>query len=313
MNVPLSEVGELLGEFGVLLEKALGGKFAPAREQLQLVTRLVLAQAYYQVREAECQALFGLTHAEAEASGLEDLLVRLVAVLTRTFEAASGRLLLLDAAPVGKLARPLYVCRGTRDERLIQCETMRGKYACYWSFPIRREALLQLAFAAPNPWLPRQLAMLAAAGARCFEALERTRMQNEVQRLAAEARRVEDQERRRLGRELHDEAGQSLVLLRLQLELMEREAPEELRPRLAQARMTTERTVDELRRTIAALESRGGGAFGATVGAAAVGGAVSQTVGGAGDRPAGAGDRADSAGGPGGDLPGFPGGATKCF
>ncbi|MEO8370000.1 MAG: sensor histidine kinase [Candidatus Solibacter sp.] len=253
LNLPLSEVGEILGEFAGLLEQATGGKFAPAREQLHLVTRLWLAHAYYHVREAECQALFGLTHAEAEAKGLDDLLGRLVGVLTRTFQASSGRLLLLDRAPAGKLARPLYVRHGSRDEQLIQCDSMRGKFACYWSFPIREEALLQLAFGAVNPWLPRQLAMLAAAGARCFEALERARMQGEVQRLAAEARRVEDQERRRLGRELHDEAGQSLVLLRLQLEMMERDAPEALRPRLTQARIITERTVGELRRTIAAL------------------------------------------------------------
>jgi len=253
LNLPLSEVGETLGAFAGLLERQSGGKFAPAREQLHLVTRLWLAQAYYHVREAECQALFGLTHAEAEAKGLDDLLARLVGVLTRTFQASSGRLLLLDAAPAGKLARPLYVRHGTRDEALIQCDSMRGKFACYWSFPIRGEALLQLGFGAVNPWLPRQLAMLAAAGARCFEALERARMQGEVRRLSAEARRAEDQERRRLGRELHDEAGQSLVLLRLQLEMMERDAPEGLRPRLTQARMITERTVDELRRTIAAL------------------------------------------------------------
>jgi signal transduction histidine kinase len=43
------------------------------------------------------------------------------------------------------------------------------------------------------------------------------------------------------------------VLFRLQLELMEGEAPPALRQRLAEARLTTERTVVELRRTIAAL------------------------------------------------------------
>src|SRR5665811_695939 len=106
LNLPLSEVCELLGEFGELLDTALAGAFVPPREQLQLVTRLVLNQAYYQVREAESQAFFGLYHAEAEAVGLEDLLARLVAVLTRTFHARSGRLQLLAAPPAGKLAHP---------------------------------------------------------------------------------------------------------------------------------------------------------------------------------------------------------------
>jgi signal transduction histidine kinase len=255
LNLPLPEVCETLGEFGELLGAALAGSLAPSREQLHLVTRLVLNQAYYQVREAESQAFFGLHHAEAEADGFEDLLARLVAVLTRTFHARSGRLHLLDAPPAGNLAHPLYIRRGGRDERLIACPAMRGAHASYWSFPIRGVALLQLGFGVPYPWLPRELAMLHAAGARCFEAMERVRMQGEVRRLEAEAHRAEEEERRRIGRELHDQAGQSLVLLRLQLEMMEKEAPPVLRQRLAQARLITERTVDELRRSIAALSS----------------------------------------------------------
>jgi two-component system sensor histidine kinase UhpB len=253
LNLPLSEIGEVLGEFGATLDLALTGAFAPAREQLQLVTRLTLNQAYFQVRELESQAFFGLYHAEAEAVGLEDLLERLVNVLTRTFRARSGRLQLLTAAPAGKLRRPLYIQQGTRDEHLIACPSMRGAHASYWSFPIQKVALLQLGFDVPYPWLPRELSMLHAAGARCFEAMERLRMQAEVRRLEAETRRAEEAERRRIGRDLHDEAGQSLVLLRLQLEMMEKDAPEALRPRLAQARLIAERTVDELRRTIAAL------------------------------------------------------------
>ncbi len=253
LNLPLLEVMGALGEFDTMLDGELAGGHAPSREQLQLVTRLVLHQAYYEVREAESQAFFGIYHSETQAISLEDLLERLVRVLTRTFRARSGRLQLLDAPPAGKLARPLYIRHGSCDEELIACPDMRGVHASYWSFPIRNVAILQLGFSEHYPWLPRELAMLHAAAARCFEAIERVRLQGEMRRLEAEARRAEEEERRRLGRDLHDETGQSLVLLRLRLEMMERDAPDTLRQPLAEARLITERTVAELRRTIAAL------------------------------------------------------------
>ncbi len=77
--------------------------------------------------------------------------------------------------------------------------------------------------------------------------------EEEVRRLQTLARHAEEQERRRIGRELHDEAGQSLLLLRLQLEMLEREAPARIRSGLGEARATVERIVTELRRIVAAL------------------------------------------------------------
>ena len=253
LNVPPSAVDEVLREFGGLLDPVLAGQFEPAREQLHLATILILNDAFYQVREAESQAFFGLYHAETEATDLEDLLRRVVLILAPAFQASAGRLFPLDRPASGKLARPLYIERGQPDERLIADPEMRGRYASYWSYPVRGAALVQFGFRVRYPWLPRELALLVAAGERCHEALERARMEREIRRLEAEARCTEEEERRRIGRELHDEAGQSMLLLRLQLEMIERDAPPPLRPRLAETRAIAERTVEELRRLIAAL------------------------------------------------------------
>src|ERR1019366_1208552 len=95
LNVPPAAVNEVLREFGGLLDAVLAGRFEPAREQLQLATVLILNDAFYQVREAECQAFFGLYHAETEAAGLEDMLRRIVRILTPAFHASAGRLFLL--------------------------------------------------------------------------------------------------------------------------------------------------------------------------------------------------------------------------
>src|ERR1035437_2423192 len=136
LNVPPSAVDEVLREFGGLLDPVLAGQFEPAREQLHLATILILNDAFYQVREAESQAFFGLYRAETEATVLEDLLRRIVRILTPAFQASACRLFLLDRPAAGKRAQPLYIERGQPDERLIADPEMRGRYASYWSYPI---------------------------------------------------------------------------------------------------------------------------------------------------------------------------------
>jgi signal transduction histidine kinase len=67
---------------------------------------------------------------------------------------------------------------------------------------------------------------------------------------------VEEAERRRISRELHDEAGQSMLCIRLQIEMLETAMPESMaaqRDQLREVRNTTEHTILEIRRLIAAL------------------------------------------------------------
>jgi len=253
LNVPTVEAKQVLAEFATLAAAALRGAFQPATEQLQLAATLALERAYHRVREAEAQAFFGLYRAELEARDLDDLLERFTKILTRTFRARAGRLLLPSEPISGRLAEPLYIVHGQPDESLVADAAMRGRHASYWSYPLRGKALFQFGFPVPYPWLPRELTLLAAVGERCSEAIERARMQGEIRRLEAAARQAEEQERRRIGRELHDEAGQSLLLLRLQLDMLAQSAPPEIRSTLEEARETAQRTVGELRRIVAAL------------------------------------------------------------
>ena len=243
-DAPLVQVNEVLNEMGIAIEEALAASHAPAREQLRLITAHALQEAWYQVREAEAQVFYGLAHAEAKAAGLDDLLARFVRILTRAFDAKAGRLVLSGLPPSGRMARELYTAKSLPE--------WEG-HASYWSFPVRSLALIQLAFGRPYPWLPRERTMMRAVAERCAAAIERVRLNADLDRLEAEARHAEEEERRRIGRELHDDTAQSLLLLRLQLEMMERSASEDLRPKLQQSRLITERAIGDLRRTIAAL------------------------------------------------------------
>ena len=160
--------------------------------------------------------------------------------------------------------RPCYIAAGSRDEGLVLDEGMRGVFQSYWSIPFfsggHLSGIIQFSFPKPYRWLPRELDLLHAFAERCLRGAERARLiqdlaarEEQVRSLAAHLLQAEEEERGRLSRELHDEAGQSMLFLRLHLEMLEKSAPPDLRPKLAEARCVTERIIAEIRRIIAAL------------------------------------------------------------
>ena len=136
-----------------------------------------------------------------------------------------------------------------------------------WTMPLIHEGELtgafQFAFKKPYEWLPREEELLAAAAERCVEAAAKTRLledlrarEEQIRHLAEHMLQVEEMERRRISGELHDEAGQSMLYVRLQMEMIENAMPAELiglRQKVKQTREATERTIIEIRRLIAAL------------------------------------------------------------
>ncbi len=105
----------------------------------------------------------------------------------------------------------------------------------------------------PGPRLPvynddPQVVELTEAFNDMLERLERERRESAGRALGAQ-----EAERRRLARELHDEIGQRLTAVLLQLEHTSRSMPSESAARLVEARETTRASLEEVRRVLGRL------------------------------------------------------------
>ena len=265
------------------------------RDQLQFCVILTLNNTYYQVRESETQAFYELFRAELESSNLDDLLSRFLHTLMHFCHADAGRLYLLNdnkrfwvqraSAESGQLrpsepvqipnrpaltkalSAPQQIAPGRSHARRLLDPDWSRRFQTCWSVPLavggRTAGVLQFGFSKTYEWLPREQELLAAAAERCLMVAEKARLledlarrEEQVRQLAEHMLHVEEVERRRISRELHDEAGQSLLCIRLQLELLEQGLPDEqfeIVKKLREVRDLTEWTILEIRRLIAAL------------------------------------------------------------
>jgi PAS domain S-box-containing protein len=108
------------------------------------------------------------------------------------------------------------------------------------------------AFSAEHMETARQLAnslAIAIQNARLFEQVRAG--QEQLRRLTRQVVTAQEEDRRRVSRELHDEAGQALTALKINLELLQADLPAEftaLRQSLSEAIALTDETMDEMRR-----------------------------------------------------------------
>lgn len=270
--------------------------FQWVREQLHFCVILTLNNAYYQVREAETQAFYELFRIELESRNLDELLRRFLDALVGVCHADAGHLYMLNDRRTAWVLRAQAQFRGHGQPALVQVpsgpakmrtlarsrqveinqpgasallleSSWKNRYQTVWSIPLaaggRTAGVMQFGFSKSYEWLPREQELLAAAAERCLMAAEKARLmenlaarEEQVRQLAEHMLHVEEMERRRISRELHDEAGQSLLCIRLQMELLEGAIPPvhaEWIGKLREARDLTEHTILEMRRLIAAL------------------------------------------------------------
>ncbi len=296
LNLHPSLVMKALAEYDRLLEEVLGesaARFGWAREQIHFCVVLTLNNSYFHVREAETAAHSELFHIEIESRSLKDLLGGSMAVLASYCRADIAEVYLFDEAnerwmPQMEPARPTAAATKTRkqvgkpfctvntpDARPhpgVLDPSWHGRFETCWSMPLvlgkRLAGVMQFGFEKPYEWLPREQDLLALVAERCLLGAEKVKLmqdlaesEEQVRQLASRMLQVEEVERRRISRELHDETGQSMLCIRLQLEMAEKILESaanlaEIEPgirKVKEVREMTETTILEIRRLIAAL------------------------------------------------------------
>jgi signal transduction histidine kinase len=276
------------------LSETKSSQVAKVLEQLYFCVVITLNKAFYQVREVEVRTYEELFQAELSCKSLDSLLTAMLEILSRYCQADCAVIFLLEPdcsrwqskaafscgkpcnrnievpnrpALQRKLAKPSWTVNRQASQRLALDPNWPAEFESCWSIPLPEVGqtcgVVQFAFRRSYACLPRELELLTAAAERCSLAAAKAILMEElairekqVRQLASHMMEIEERERRRISTELHDEAGQSLLCVRLQLEMLERATEAisgALRGKLAEIRSLVEKSIVEIRRLVGDL------------------------------------------------------------
>ncbi|MGE0405892.1 MAG: GAF domain-containing protein [Candidatus Korobacteraceae bacterium] len=252
---------------------------------------VTVSGAYFDTQRKESAALLALLDAELSAGSLASLLEQALWITARTFGATVGVVLLKDehnelqpkaAIGLGRRASELTVVTPrqgfsaeiayTGEPACLQEVTaessvapfLRDKARALWGVPLKVRnqvtGVLTIGFDHPYNWLPSERELLRAIADRSALAIERTRISEAVKErelriaeLSGHLLRVQEEERKRISRELHDETGQALMVIRLYLGMLETSSNGRSREKIHETLAVVDRTIEGIRRIVARL------------------------------------------------------------
>jgi signal transduction histidine kinase len=262
-----------------------------ALEMFSSATFVAVSGAYFDAQHRESAALLALLDAELSARSLSALLQEALWITAQTFGASVGLVFLRDdrdelrphasiglnrqasTLPSLSLGKEFSGRIALTGESACLQEVipdvavdsaLRGKARSLWGVPLKvgEEVIgvLTIGFARPYDWLPSEQELLRAIADRSALAIERARISEAVRErevriaeLSGHLLRVQEEERKRISRELHDETGQALMVIRLYLGMLESTSSGRSREKIRETLAVVDRTIDGIRRIVARL------------------------------------------------------------
>jgi signal transduction histidine kinase len=265
-----------------------------ALEMVSSFSFVIISGAYFDTRTLESSALLKVLDVELRDQPVEDMLQRVLELTTQTFSGNSGAILLHDpesellrveavvglgddlrgefalglnkgfAGHIFEIGEPDMIIDASKDPRVAH-PRLREISKALWGMPLRYDnkpiGVILIGFDKPYEWLPTEFDLLKAIADRSALAIHRSRItaalrerEARIAELSAHLLRVQEEERKRISRELHDETGQGLMVIRLYLGMLKNSLTSKAsKAKVDETVDVVDRTVEGIRRIIGKL------------------------------------------------------------